>query len=137
MTNHLVSIGDIRPAQGEKPAASKIYRNIVAKDGFPTALKATTLHELFQNSVKEFGNEKLLGWRPIDEETGKAGAFQWLTYSETNVKVSNIASGLDGLGLTAGDRVGVYGMNCCEWMIAMQVWLAVLFCSNQLQYMSN
>eukprot|EP00775_Hariotina_reticulata_P012350 gene12350-12484_t len=96
------------------------YRNIVAKDGFPAVIKATTLHELFQDSVKQFGNEKLLGWRPIDKETGKAGPYQWLTYSETNEKVSDIASGLAGLGLAAGDRVGVYGMNCCEWMIAMQ-----------------
>lgn len=94
---------------------------MVAKEGFPHPIEATTLYELFQNSVAKYGQENLLGWRPIDKATGKPGAYQWLTYDETNAKVQAIASGLAGLGLAANDRVGVYGVNCCEWMIAMQV----------------
>jgi long-subunit acyl-CoA synthetase (AMP-forming) len=92
----------------------------VAKDGFPS-IEATTLFELFQNSVAKYSGEKLLGWRPIDAATGKAGPYEWLTYGEVNKKVEAIASGLAGLGVKAGDRVGVYGVNCCEWMMAMQV----------------
>lgn len=116
----LVPVGDIRPAEGDRPSASKIYRNAVAEKGFPE-LGAKTLYELFQNSVSKYSGEKCLGWRPVDKATGKASEYQWMTYGETNEKVQAIASGLAGLGLTAQNRVGVYGVNCPEWMIAMQV----------------
>lgn len=120
MSKYLVPVGDVRPANGDTPSASRVYRNSIAKDGFPSAISATTLHELFQDSVKKYGKERLLGWRPINEETGKAGPYQWLSFDETAKKVDAVASGLAGLGLGAGDRIGVYGVNCCEWMIAMQ-----------------
>eukprot|EP00882_Tetradesmus_deserticola_P024140 GHRQ01026369.1.p1 GENE.GHRQ01026369.1~~GHRQ01026369.1.p1 ORF type:complete len:303 (+),score=103.57 GHRQ01026369.1:204-1112(+) len=119
VTNWLVPSGESRAANGETPSASRIYRNKVAKDGFPS-IEATTLHELFQNSVAKYSGEKLLGWRPIDAATGKAGSYEWLTYGEVHEKVQQVASGLAGLGIKAGDRVGVYGVNCCEWMMAMQ-----------------
>eukprot|EP00879_Flechtneria_rotunda_P015727 GHRR01016449.1.p1 GENE.GHRR01016449.1~~GHRR01016449.1.p1 ORF type:complete len:141 (+),score=14.04 GHRR01016449.1:67-489(+) len=118
---YLVATGEVRPADGDTPSASKIYRNVIAKDGFPSPVSATTLYELFHNSVSKYGQERLLGWRPINKETGKAQDYVWLTYSEVNERVSAIASGLLGLGISAGQRVGVYGVNCCEWMIAMQV----------------
>lgn len=123
MTNkrqYLVPVGDIRPASGDVPSASKIYRNVVAEKEFPK-IDASTLYELFQNSVSKYSGEKCLGWRPIDKATGKAGDYQWVTYSEVNEKVQAIASGLAGLGLTKDNRVGVYAVNCPEWMIAMQV----------------
>eukprot|EP00882_Tetradesmus_deserticola_P015867 GHRQ01016920.1.p2 GENE.GHRQ01016920.1~~GHRQ01016920.1.p2 ORF type:complete len:172 (+),score=31.65 GHRQ01016920.1:204-719(+) len=125
VTNWLVPSGESRAANGETPSASRIYRNKVAKDGFPS-IEATTLHELFQNSVAKYSGEKLLGWRPIDAATGKAGSYEWLTYGEVHEKVQQVASGLAGLGIKAGDRVGVYGVNCCEWMMAMQVGVSVV-----------
>eukprot|EP00878_Enallax_costatus_P003626 GHUV01003840.1.p1 GENE.GHUV01003840.1~~GHUV01003840.1.p1 ORF type:complete len:345 (+),score=105.28 GHUV01003840.1:110-1144(+) len=116
---YLVSVGDVRPAAGDTPSASRIYRNAVAEKDFPT-IDASTLYELFQNSVRKFGGEKCLGWRPINKETGKAGAYEWMTFDEANEKIQAIASGLSSLGLTKDNRVGVYGVNCPEWMIAMQ-----------------
>lgn len=129
VTSWLVPTGETRAASGDTPSASRIYRNVVAKDGFPT-IEATTLHELFQNSVAKYSGEKLLGWRPIDAATGKAGPYEWLTYGEVNEKVQAIASGLAGLGVKAGDRVGVYGVNCCEWMMTMQVGAGALGAQN-------
>ena len=117
--NFLVSVGDARPASGDRPSASRIYRNAVAVDGFPAPLPATTLYELFQASVAAFGPERCLGWRPIID--GKPQAYEWLTYTETAARVDAAASGLAGLGLGSGARVGVYGVNCVEWMVALQV----------------
>eukprot|EP00878_Enallax_costatus_P044442 GHUV01053071.1.p1 GENE.GHUV01053071.1~~GHUV01053071.1.p1 ORF type:complete len:122 (-),score=17.60 GHUV01053071.1:141-506(-) len=116
----LVPLLDVRPAEGGRPSASRIYRNAIAKDKMPT-LEATTLHELFEGSVRQHGNEKCLGWRPVNAETGKAADHLWMTYFEAAAKVKCIASGLAGLGLTKGHRVSIYGVNCPEWMIAMQV----------------
>jgi long-subunit acyl-CoA synthetase (AMP-forming) len=36
-------------------------------------------------------------------------------------KVDAIASAIEGLGLGKQSAVGVYGINCPEWMITMQV----------------
>jgi hypothetical protein len=54
-------------------------------------------------------------------QDGNAGDYVWTTYAEAGAAVSQIASALSSLGLAKADRVGVYGANCCEWMIAMQV----------------
>jgi hypothetical protein len=54
-------------------------------------------------------------------QNGKAGDYVFMTYSEAGEAVGQIASALATLGLGKADRVGVYGANCCEWMIAMQV----------------
>lgn len=54
-------------------------------------------------------------------QDGKAGEFVFLKYGETAERVAWIASCLANLGLSRQDRVGVYGANCPEWMIAMQV----------------
>jgi long-chain acyl-CoA synthetase len=116
---YLVGLGQIKEATADKPSASKVYRLPIAKDGFPTS-EHSTLHELFTKSVAKYSNLPLLGWRPFDE-AGKVGGYQWMTYSETAERVVEVASGLAALGLTAGNRVGVYGVNCPEWMMAMQV----------------
>jgi long-chain acyl-CoA synthetase len=116
---YLVEVGPSRPASGDKPSASKVYRHRLAKDAFPNA-EFSTLHDLFQRSVARFAAEPLLGWRPVNAQGG-VGEYQWITYAETGARVAEVASGLAGLGVTAGQRVGVYGVNCPEWMIAMQV----------------
>ena len=57
-------------------------RNVAAKDGFPTMEGATTLYEVFENSVKTFGDNQCLGFRPMVD--GKAGPYQWWTYKQTH-----------------------------------------------------
>lgn len=49
------------------------------------------------------------------------GDYQWMTYAETAAKVDAVGSALAGAGVKPKDRVGVYGANSPEWMIAMQV----------------
>lgn len=44
-----------------------------------------------------------------------------MTYGEAGAAVAQIAAALSGLGLARQERVGVYGANSQEWMIAMQV----------------
>ena len=50
------------------------------------------------------------------------GDFEWMTYAEAAAKVDAVGAALAGrAALAKGDRVGVYGANSPEWMIAMQV----------------
>jgi hypothetical protein len=50
------------------------------------------------------------------------GDYIYRTYSQVNAIVKDVASSIAGLGVKKGDRVGVFGANCPEWMITMQVW---------------
>jgi long-subunit acyl-CoA synthetase (AMP-forming) len=65
---------------------------------------------------------------PPGMQDGVAGDFKFITYKEASELVAQIAGGIAKLGLKRQDRVGVYGANCEEWMIAMQarVWRAPL-----------
>ena len=56
-------------------------RNVAAKEGFPSFEGASTLYEVFERSVKLFGENRCLGWRPITD--GKAGPYEYWTYKQT------------------------------------------------------
>jgi long-chain acyl-CoA synthetase len=115
-----VAVGDPRPAAGSRPSQSSVYRSYVAKDGFPT-IDVTTLYDSFRLAAERYSAQPCLGHRPIDTETGKPGPFVFQTYGEVAAKVGALASGLAAQGLKKGARVGVYGPNCVEWMLALQV----------------
>jgi fatty-acyl-CoA synthase len=40
-----------------------------------------------------------------------------LTFAELNDRIQETARGLAGLGLSAGDRVGIWSTNCVEWIL--------------------
>ena len=114
----VVEVGPARPATAGLPSAGPVYRNIAAKDGFPT-IEPTTLFELFENSVKKHADKECLGRREVKD--GVAGPFVFKTYKEVGAEVAKIASGLMALGVKPKQRVTVLGGNCTEWMMAMQV----------------
>ena len=80
---------------------------------------STTLFEVFEKSVKDFGPRAALGRRPVGAD-GQAGPYEWMSYQQLGEYVRQVSNGLDTLGLGEGARAGVYGPNCPEWMIAMQ-----------------
>ena len=52
---------------------------------------------------------------------GAAQPFEWATYAAVGARVDAVASALVAAGLAApGTRVGVFGANCPDWMVAMQ-----------------
>ncbi|MGH3446870.1 MAG: AMP-binding protein [Nocardioidaceae bacterium] len=48
----------------------------------------------------------------VEVQTGR----RW-TYAELDAAVNDVARGLLGLGLVAGDRVGIWAPNCAEWTL--------------------
>ena len=48
----------------------------------------------------------------VDRPTGR----RW-TYAELDAAVDAVARGLLGLGIVAGDRVGIWAPNCAEWVL--------------------
>ena len=69
-------------------------------------------------SVAKYPGNPCLGHRPV--KYGKPDPYQWLSYAEVGERVGAIAGAMMALGLEAHGRVGVYGVNSPEWMMAMQ-----------------
>ena len=72
------------------------------------------------HSVRTYPTNDCLGWRPTGAD-GKPGPFTWMSYAETGAKVDAIAGAYARVGLQPKGRVGIFGANSPEWMIAMQV----------------
>ncbi|GLI61184.1 hypothetical protein VaNZ11_003476 [Volvox africanus] len=107
-----------RQATADKPSASPVYGSLYAKDGFPT-VDFSSLFELFERSCNKYPNNLCLGKREKNEK-GEAGPYVFKTYSEVHKEVVQVASGLRALGVEPGQRIGVFGANCPDLMIAMQ-----------------
>ncbi|GLC41297.1 hypothetical protein PLESTB_001078100 [Pleodorina starrii] len=114
-----------RPATADTPSASPVYRSVYVKDGFPT-VDFNTLFEMFEQACAKYPNNECLGKREMEEKADKgqktfvAGPYRFQTYAEVQKDVVQVASALRALGVEPSQRVGVFGVNCPEWMIAMQ-----------------
>jgi len=114
----IVEVAPARSATSALPSASPIYRNVLAKDALPTA-SHESLYHMFRASVDKYATRACLGYRPT--VNGTAGDYAWMTYAEVADKSDNVAAAIkQASGIAKGDRVGVYGPNCPEWMISMQ-----------------
>lgn len=80
---------------------------------------ASTLYEVFEESVSKFADRPCLGWRPVGED-GTPGSFQFLTYEETRTKARQLASALSNLGVAKGGKVGIYSANNVQWMLGIR-----------------
>ncbi|KAL0665621.1 hypothetical protein Bca4012_028325 [Brassica carinata] len=102
-----------------KPSVGPVYRNLFSENDFPPRhSEITTTWDIFSKSVDKFPNNKMLGWRPIVDE--KVGPYIWKTYKEVYEEVLQIGSALRAAGAEPGCRVGIYGANCPQWIIAME-----------------
>ncbi|XP_010507915.1 PREDICTED: long chain acyl-CoA synthetase 1-like [Camelina sativa] len=102
-----------------KPSVGPVYRNILSEKGFPPRdSDITTTWDIFSKSVEKFPGNNMLGWRQIVDE--KVGPYMWKTYKEVYEEVLHIGSALRAAGAELGCRVGIYGANCPQWIIAME-----------------
>ena len=81
------------------------------KGGKSPELLTQTIGDLFDQVAGRFpGREALLV---------RHQGIRW-TWSEFQVEVEKLASGLLALGLGPGDRVGIWAPNCSEWCLIEQ-----------------
>ncbi|GAB9467057.1 Long-chain-fatty-acid-coa ligase [Globisporangium polare] len=85
------------------------------RDYEPSMTLYTNLHA---RKAVDDGERKMFGTRAIDPVTGKAGAYEWVTFGEFLADVEALSSGLSrDLGLTRGGIVGVFSKNRYEWSV--------------------
>jgi hypothetical protein len=63
---------------------------VLAKDGFPKLEGVTTLYEMFESSVRRFGDCDCLGWR--EAEGSGFGPYKWWTYREVHGGLPELGS---------------------------------------------
>jgi fatty-acyl-CoA synthase len=71
-------------------------------------LLGRTIGADLERTVRRWGDREAL----VDVPTHR----RW-TYSELDVEIDELALGLLGRGIAAGDRVGVWSPNCAEWLL--------------------
>eukprot|EP01026_Neomeris_dumetosa_P050635 TRINITY_DN44443_c0_g1_i10.p1 TRINITY_DN44443_c0_g1~~TRINITY_DN44443_c0_g1_i10.p1 ORF type:complete len:663 (-),score=91.10 TRINITY_DN44443_c0_g1_i10:340-2328(-) len=82
----------------------------------------SSLYELFEASVQKYSDNNCLGFREQSKEDSSHWSdYQWLTYKQVQDQVAYISSSCKTVfGLSKGSKVGIFGANSVEWMIAMQ-----------------
>ncbi|CDO97106.1 unnamed protein product [Coffea canephora] len=124
MAEYIVQVEEGRPATDGMPSAGPVYRCIYAKDGLleiPEGMESPW--DFFRESVTKNAKNRMLGRRQVTD--GKAGSYAWLNYEEVYSTTLKIGSAIRRRGVNPGDRCGIYGANCPEWIMAMQA------CSSQ------
>lgn len=119
MMKYTVEVEESKPAVGDRPSAGPVYRSIFAKDGLlelPAGIESPW--EFFSKSVEKNPKNQMLGSREIVD--GKVGPYVWQTYQQAYDEAIEIGSAIRHSGVNPGDRCGIYGSNCPEWIIAME-----------------
>ncbi|CAN6340499.1 unnamed protein product [Urochloa humidicola] len=114
-----VKVEDGKPGKDGHPAVGPVFRSVLAKDGFPQ-LEADmkTSWDVFRVAADKYPNNRMLGWRPLKD--GVPGPYLWKSYKEVYNEVLQVGSALQELGVQPGSRIGIYGTNCPQWIVAMQ-----------------
>uniref|UniRef100_A0A5B6ZS97 Putative long chain acyl-CoA synthetase 1 n=1 Tax=Davidia involucrata TaxID=16924 RepID=A0A5B6ZS97_DAVIN len=114
-----VKVEDGREGRDGNPSTGPVYRNLLAKNQFPPIdSDLNTTWDIFRVSVDKYPRNRMLGWREFID--GKFGPYVWKTYKEVYEEVLHVGSALRASGAEPGSRIGIYGSNCPQWIVAME-----------------
>eukprot|EP00639_Heterosigma_akashiwo_P007613 CAMPEP_0194591750 /NCGR_PEP_ID=MMETSP0292-20121207/22285_1 /TAXON_ID=39354 /ORGANISM="Heterosigma akashiwo, Strain CCMP2393" /LENGTH=771 /DNA_ID=CAMNT_0039449951 /DNA_START=50 /DNA_END=2365 /DNA_ORIENTATION=- len=110
-----------------EPGFGPIHRNAAHPEGLVTAVPGApavaTLFHNFQHAVKAFPRQPCLGFRPAGAD-GRAGPFQWHSFTKADAMARAFGSGLLAEGLLPKvddfQPFALYCKNRPEWVLAEQ-----------------
>jgi long-chain acyl-CoA synthetase len=70
-------------------------------------------------AVEKWPNQPCLAYR--HPQGNGYGPYENITYAEVADMVARAASGLFSMGMQPQQRLGIFGVNCVEWMVSLQV----------------
>ncbi|KAH1227149.1 Long chain acyl-CoA synthetase 1 [Glycine max] len=121
-----VKVEEGREGKNGNLSVGPVYRNLLSENEFPPMdPDFSTTWDIFCVSVKNHPNNRMLGKRIIVD--GKIGPYVWKTYKEVYDEVLHMSSALRASGSEPGTKIGIYGSNCPEWIVAMEVCSAQSF----------
>uniref|UniRef100_M1AI81 Long-chain-fatty-acid CoA ligase n=1 Tax=Solanum tuberosum TaxID=4113 RepID=M1AI81_SOLTU len=119
MSKFGLKVEEGKEGKNGEPSIGPVYRNPIAKNGFPSAdPDLSTAWQLFRSAVEKYPGNRMLGWR--DFKDGKWGSYNWKTYKEAYEETLQTGSALRAHGIEPGARIGIYGANCPQWIVAME-----------------
>jgi len=67
-------------------------------------------------AAARYANEPCLGTRTGGHD-GTPGGYEWISYGAAAAETAAIGAGLLRHGVKQGDKVGIYSVNCAEWLL--------------------
>jgi len=109
----------------EIPNMSPILRNsrVYQENGgdlistFRSIPEADTTAKILKSSAVKYANKDCLGEREVISPDN-FGSYKWMNYHDFEEKVILFSKGLVLLGISPGDKVGIYSHNCPFWQIS-------------------
>ncbi|KAL6525886.1 Long-chain-fatty-acid--CoA ligase 2 (Long-chain acyl-CoA synthetase 2) (Fatty acid activator 2) [Orobanche minor] len=119
MKKFAVKVEEGKEGRDGQPSVGPVYRNLLAEHAYPPVdPKLATAWDIFRGSVEKYSGNRMLGWR--EWVNGKWGPYIWKTYEEVYEETLQAGSALRKHGFQPGARVGIYGSNCPQWIVAME-----------------
>nr|XP_029119085.1 long chain acyl-CoA synthetase 4 [Elaeis guineensis]XP_029119086.1 long chain acyl-CoA synthetase 4 [Elaeis guineensis] len=117
---HSVEVEKGQEGGDGEPSVGPAYRSVFAKDGFPPPIPGLeSCWDVFRMSAERNPKNQMLGQREVVD--GMPGEYVWLTYEEVYDIVLKLGVSIHSCGVEQGGRCGIYGANCPEWIISMEV----------------
>ncbi|KAK4793938.1 hypothetical protein SAY86_011932 [Trapa natans] len=109
-----------REGKDGKLSVGPVYRNPMSEHEFPPPdPDIYTTWDIFRGSVDKHPQNKMLGWR-TKSSSGKFGPYVWKSYKEVYEEVLQVGSALRASGAEPGSKIGIYGANSPQWIVAME-----------------
>ncbi|GER44373.1 long-chain-fatty-acid CoA ligase [Striga asiatica] len=119
MEKFAVKVEEGKKGRDGQPSVGPVYRNLLAEHAYPPIdPNISTCWDIFRESVEKHSGNRMLGWREF--VNGKWGPYVWKTYKEAYQETLQAGSALRKHGFEPGARVGIYGSNCPQWIVAME-----------------
>ncbi|KAG8389589.1 hypothetical protein BUALT_Bualt02G0244800 [Buddleja alternifolia] len=119
MKKFAVKVEEGKEGRDGKPSVGPVYRNLLSGHAYPPLdPNLSTTWDIFRVSVEKYPGNRMLGWRELVNE--KWGPYVWKTYKEVYEETLCAGSALRSHGIEPGARVGIYGSNCPQWIVAME-----------------
>jgi long-chain acyl-CoA synthetase len=84
--------------------------------GFDTPFThVRTLHDVWESALERHAKEKCLGTRG-GEPTSAPGAYAFNTFEDVGRERAALSAAFAAFGIRAGAKVGLYSINCPEWV---------------------
>eukprot|EP00775_Hariotina_reticulata_P005555 gene5555-5792_t len=98
-----------------------VYRSVASPRKLISTFSAPddnvfTLYDNWETAISRFPHVPALGWRKRDAN-GNLGPYTWITYSQAGDIRTSLGSGLLQLGISPKSMLGLYSVNCKEWVL--------------------
>ncbi|KAL3827751.1 hypothetical protein ACJIZ3_016553 [Penstemon smallii] len=119
MKKFAVKVEQGKEGRDGQPSVGPVYRNLLSEHEYPPVdPNLSTAWEVFRASVEMYPENRMLGWR--ESVDGKWGPYLWKSYKQVYHETLDTGSALRAHGILPGARIGIYGTNCPQWIVAME-----------------